>query len=131
MKKDITIPKIENVHLAIVLEYNSIFKVNDWNVYLINERLEPLEMVLIVSKGFNTKDKTSTMRHKLAVLPAKAFAKIEFMQDEVLKLDNQFSVTFFIDNKMYEKTFLVKKNTVNPKTIKQIELLNLKGIFLS
>jgi hypothetical protein len=130
MKKDIKILKVEDVHLAIALEYNSIFKIDDWNVYLINNKLEPLELVLIVSKGFSKSKKTATMRRKLSVLPAKSFAKIEFISEEVLSLDNEFLVAFFKGNVLYEKTFLVKKNTVNEKSIKQIEVLNLKGVLL-
>jgi hypothetical protein len=128
LKKDIKIPKVNDVHLAIALEYNTIFKTNDWNVYLINEKNEALEMILIVSKGFDNQNSTSTMRHKLTVLPAKSFVKIEFMQDEVLALDNEFLVTFFKDNVLYEKRFLVQKHSVSKKTIKQIDFLNLKGV---
>ena len=86
---------------------------------------------IAIFDGSTNKKETSTMRHKLAVLPAKSFAKIEFMQDEVLTLDNEFKITFFIDNTLYEKTFLVKKNTVSKKVIKPITKLNMDGLLLS
>ncbi len=124
MKKDITIPKVTGVKLAIVHEYNSDFKLNDWNAYLINEKNMALEMVLIVSAGFNKKDKTATMRHKIANLPANSVAKIEFIQEEVLKLNNSFKVTFFAENQLFEKNFLIKKNTVKVSTAKELALFN-------
>ena len=130
MKKDIQIPEVKDVYLAVALEYNKVHRVDDWNVYLINQKNEPLEMVLIVSKGFDDSKETSTMRHKLDVLPAKSGAKIEFMQEEILQLDNEFKVTFFENNVLQEKTFLVKKNTVKKDSIKPIEYLDKDGILI-
>ena len=53
MKKDIQIPKVTNVFMAIVKEYNTIFKCDDWHAYLINNKEVDIEMVLIVSKGYD------------------------------------------------------------------------------
>ncbi len=128
MKKDINIPKVDGVYMAITHEYNTTFKTNDWNAYLINEKEEALEVILIVSHGFDDTLKTSIMRHKLDTLPAKSGAKIELMQDEVLKLNNEFKLTFFADNKLYEKTFLFKKNTIKESALRMIKILNKKGI---
>ena len=65
MKKDIEIPKVEGVYVAIVHEYNDIYKTNDWNAYIINDKVVDLEMILIVSSGY-LKDKiTSTFRKKI------------------------------------------------------------------
>ncbi len=38
MKKDIEIPKVENLFLAISQEYNEAFKSNDHYAYLINKK---------------------------------------------------------------------------------------------
>ena len=32
MKKDIQIPEVKNVHLAVVFEYNDIYKTDDWKI---------------------------------------------------------------------------------------------------
>ena len=103
MKADIIIPKVENVHVAIVNEYNAIYKTQDWNAYIINDKQVDLEMVLILSKGFTETKMTSTMRHKLEKLPAKSYAKIEMIQEAVLSMNNVFNVSFFDDNKLFEK----------------------------
>ena len=129
MKKDIKIPTIEGVYMAITHEFNKIFKTNDWNAYLINDKDEPIEMILIVSHGYDGETKTSTMRHKLESLPAKSGAKIELMQDEVLKLNNEFRLTFFANNILFEKTFLFKKNTIKESTLRTIKFLeNKRGV---
>lgn len=130
MKKDIHIPKVENLFLAIALEYNAIFKTDDYYVYLINEKDVDLEMVLIVSKGFDERKETSKMRHKIEKLPANSFAKIEWIQEDVLKLNNEFKVTFFENNKMFEKNFIVKKGDVKKGSLKGIEMLNKRGFII-
>ena len=128
MKKDIHIPEVKGVEIAVVLEYNDVYKTNDWNVYILNENLIPLEMVVIVSKGFDEKKETSVMRKKLNVLPAKSYAKVEFIQPELFKLHNQFHVSFFLENKLFDKTFLFSKNTIKESELRNISLLNKKGI---
>lgn len=128
MKKDIEIPVVTGVYMAITHDYNEVFKTNDWNAYLINEKEEAIEMVLIVSQGYDNNVKTSTMRHKLDKLPAKSGAKIELMQDEVLKLNNEFKLTFFENNILFEKTFLFKKNTIKNSALRHIKILNKQGI---
>ncbi len=130
MKQDIKIPKVENVYLAVVHDYNEIFKTNDWNVYLLNEKDIAIEMVLILSKGFDANRETSTMRHKVEKLPAKSAVKIEFMQDEVLALDNEFKITFFANNKLYDKTFIIKKNSIKIAAQRMIKALNKRGIVI-
>lgn len=130
MKKDIHIPKVENVYVAVVNEYNDIYKTNDWNAYIINDKNVDLDMVLIVVKGFTEAKVTSTMRHKLDKLPAKSFAKIEFMQEDVLQLNNEFKITFFEGNNMFDKTYLFRKNTINEKAFQNIPVMNKKGVLV-
>ena len=128
MKKDIDIPEVENVYMAAVKVYNESFKVDEWNAYLINNRDEAIEMALIVSKGYDNEKETSVIRHKLEKLPSKSFAKIEFIQEEVLALNNQFQVTFFADGKMFEKKYLFRKNSVNEKALREIPIIPNKGV---
>ena len=130
MKKDIEIPKVEGVYVAIVNQFNDIYKTNDWNAYIINDNDEDLEMILIVSGGYTEDKITSTMRHKLERLPKKSYAKIEWLQDEALALNNEFKVTFFKDNKIYDKTYTFRKNTVNLKALRPIPLMDVKGVLV-
>tara|TARA_B100000929_G_C15418039_1_gene390393 strand:+ start:576 stop:971 length:396 start_codon:yes stop_codon:yes gene_type:complete len=128
LKKDIEIPEVKDVHIAAVKVFNEEFESYEWNVYLINNSNEPIEMVLIVSKGFDKKRETSLMRHKIEVLPSKNFAKIEYLQDEVLTLNNEFKVTYFVGNKMMEKTFLFKSNSIKESVAKKVPVIPERGI---
>jgi len=112
LKEDISIPEVKGVYVAVVQEYNDIYKTNDWNAYIINDKDVDLEMILIVSKGYSQQKETSLMRHKLDRLPKKSYAKIELLQEEVLSLNNEFKVTFFEGNSMFDKTCLFRKNTI-------------------
>lgn len=128
MKKDIKIPEVSDVFMAVVKEYNSDFRTDDWNVYIINNRSEDLEMVLIVSHGSDEKDSTSLMRHKIEKLPANSFAKVEMIQSELFKLNNEFKVTYFTNNQLFDKTFLFAKNTIKDGALRVISELDKKGI---
>ena len=102
---------VENVFLAVTQEYNETFKGNDYYVYLINQKEQDLEMVLVLSQGSDGEVKTSQMKHKIEKLPANSFAKVELMQEEVLGLNNVFKVSFFEENRMFEKNFTLKNLT--------------------
>ena len=128
MKKDIQIPEVNGVEMAVVYEYNAIYKTDDWNVYLINNKNIALEMIVIVSQGFSDTKTTSLLRKKLETLPANSFAKIEFIQPELFKLNNRFQVSFFEGNKVFEKTFLFKENTVSERALNTISEIKKRGI---
>ena len=128
MKKDIQIPEVKDVFLAVVKEYNAAFRTDDWNVYIINNKSVDLEMVLIVSKGFDDTDITSTMRHKVEKLPANSYAKVELIQPELFKLNNEFKVSFFEDNQLKDKVFLFEKGSLKDGNLRLISQLEKKGI---
>ncbi|MDO3693855.1 hypothetical protein QVZ41_03205 [Wenyingzhuangia sp. chi5] len=130
MKKDIKIPEIKDVFMAVVKEYNDEFKCEDWNIYLVNDKDEDLEMAIIVSKGYD-EDKmieTSVMRKTIDKLPAKSFAKVELIQPDLFKLTNFFNTTFFVGNTMYDKKYVFEKNTIKEGALRVIKQLNKEGI---
>tara|TARA_R110000751_G_scaffold92362_1_gene180792 strand:- start:333 stop:728 length:396 start_codon:yes stop_codon:yes gene_type:complete len=130
MKKDIDIPKVEGVYIAVVNEYNDIYKTQDWNAYIINDKDVDLEMVLIVTSGYSEDKMTSIFRKKLDLLPKKSYAKIELLQEDLFAINNQFKVTFFEGNKMFDKTYTFRKNTINLKALQSIPLMEAKGVLV-
>ena len=131
MKKDIQIPEVKNVHLAVVFEYNDIYKTDDWNVYVINNKNTDLEMMVIVSQGFSETKTTSVLRKKITLLPANSFAKIELIQPDLFKLNNRFQVSFFEENTLYEKTFIFKQNTIKDGVLRMIPEIKKRGVLSS
>ena len=130
MKKDIDIPEVTGVYVAAVREQHEEYKSLDWNAYFINDLSETLEGVLIVSKGYDDKRQTSVMRHSIAKLPPKSFAKVEFLQDDVLQLNNEFSVSFFAEGKMFHKKFVFRKNSINENALQEVPVMQKKGVLL-
>ncbi len=130
MKKDIDIPRVEGIYVAAVREKNEEFQSMDWNAYLINDKETPIDTVLIVTRGYDDEDVTSTMRHSIKELPPQSFAKVEFLQDEVLKLNNEFSVSYFSEGKMFHKKFVFRKNSINEKALQELPVIPKKGVLL-
>lgn len=128
MKKDIKIPESKGIYMGVAREKNEESQIMEWNAYLINDRDSTIEMILIVSKGFDKELKTSTMRHTVKELKARSFAKIEFIQEEVLKLTNEFAVTYFADGKLYERTFIFAENSIQESELVELPIIKTPGI---
>lgn len=128
MKKDVEIPIAKDVHVAIIYEWNDEFLSKDWNAYVINGRNTPIEMVLVVSKGFEADRKTSTMRHGIGTIAPTFFQKIELVPEDVLELNNEFFVTFFAEDKLYERRFVFPKNSVKQSALLPIPIIERDGI---
>ncbi|MFC7445230.1 hypothetical protein C7H62_1234 [Mesoflavibacter sp. HG96] len=128
MKKDIFIPKVEGVYIAIVNEYNDVYKTQDWNAYIINDKDVDLDTVIIVTSGYSDSKTTSVFRKKIDKLPKKSYAKIELIQEELFTLNNQFKVTFFEGNTMYDKTYTFRKNTINLNALQPVPLMKVRGV---
>ena len=128
MKKDIHIPVVTDIEIAIVAEPNEIDGSEDWNVYLINKKEHPIEMIMIVSQGFSETKTTSVFRRKIDKLEAKSFEIFEKMQPELFNLDNRFQVSFFEGNQMQEKTFIFQATTIQKGFFRDIDVLGKKGV---
>ncbi len=128
MRKDIVIPEVKDVYVAAVLEFNEDFNTEDWNAYIINDGELPLETVIIVSQGYDSKDMTAPMRHTIKLLPAKGYARIEFLEDSVLRLNNFFTVTYFIDDKLYDKRYELPAYSVIEDNRVQLPVMDKQGV---
>ncbi|WP_268224570.1 hypothetical protein [Sinomicrobium oceani] len=128
MRKDIEIPVVKDVYIAMVREWNEEFLSQDWNAYIINNRKTPIEMVMVVSKGFDNAIRTSVMRHGIGVVGARDYAKVELVQEDVLKLHNEFSVTFFAEGKLYDKKYCFPKYSITEDALRDIPVMEARGI---
>lgn len=132
MKKDITIPKVENVYVAAIQEWNDDFMENSWYAYLINDSDVKLEMALVVSRAYgqiNGEDrKTGTFRHAFKEVEPNSAVKIELLENNVLQLNNEFMVTYFQDGKLFDKTYTFRTNTINDRALVDLPALTKRGI---
>ena len=134
MKKDITIPEEENVFVAVVQEWSDDFMEKVWYAYLVNDSDFLIESVMVVSKAFGTINgemkKTSLLRHAFVEVPAVSVVKIEMIEKSVLTLNNEFMVTYFMDNKLYDKKFIFKANSINEKDVEEVPILFVDGVII-
>jgi hypothetical protein len=134
MKSDITIPEVENVFLAAVQEWSDDFMEKVWYTYLINDSDFQLDSVMVVSKAFGTIDgemkKTSLLRHAFMEVPAVSVVKIEMIEKSVLALNNEFMVTYFIGNTLYDKKFIFKANSIDETAVEEVPLLFVDGVIV-
>lgn len=128
MRKDIVIPEVKDVYIAAVQETHPEFKTLDWNAYIINDGNEPLEMVLLTVQGYTDREMTTHTRHTIKLLPAKGFAKIEFMEKSIFRLDNFYFVTYFIGNIMYEKRFEFPAFSIDQENASVVPVMSVKGV---
>ena len=127
MKEDIPFEPVTGVLVAVVPQDENDLK-QPWDVYIINKKQVAIDMVVIVSKGFDDQKETSVMRKRIDSLPANSFAKVELIQPELFQLNNQFQVTFFEGNQLFDKTFTFAKNSIKEGNLRMISSLNKRGI---
>lgn len=128
MRKDIEIPKAENVHIVAVREWDKDFTGQHWNIYLVNNREEEITTVLVLSRGKSEDRKTSTLRHGLGNIPSKTAAKVEFIPNEVLGFTNEYLLTFFAENKLLERKFIFEPNSISEGKVVELPVLESEGI---
>lgn len=134
MRKDIEIPEVKNVTLAVVRETN-ILAVNEWKVYLINNNDADLENTLVASKGYGEKEgekqMTSVLRHFLETVPAHGNALIEPLDPTVFHLNNEYWVSYYIGSQIYDKRFVFVPDSICDKNVIPIKELGMEGVLHS
>ncbi len=133
MIRDIQIPQVKNVTLAIVKE--GIKGLEEWKVYLINNNEFPIENTLVASKGYGEKEgekqKTSTLRHFLETVPAHGSTLIEPIDSSLFHLNNEYWVSYYIGSQIYDKRFLFVPDTICDKNVIFIKELEMEGVLHS
>jgi len=135
MKEELLGPKVENVGVAVIQSVNE-EKEKEFTVYLINMRDDIMEGIIVASTGYgeNTvtgeKIKTSTLRHGIEVLLPNEIAKIEPIMPEVFGLSNEFWVSFWVEDVLYDKRFVFPAESIVEENFKYLEQFKRKGILL-
>lgn len=134
MKKDIEIPEVKNVTLAVVREKNTLQQ-DEWRVYLINNNDFEIENTLVVSRGYGEKEgeeqRTSVLRHFLQTVPAKSNMLIEPIDLKVLHLNNEYWVSYYIGAQIYDKRFVFVPDTICEENLVFIEGMQKEGVLHS
>ncbi len=132
MKKDIDIPKVEGVGIAIVKEneYDEV----DLMAYIINFNDFDLKNVMVSSKGYGQQEerkvKTSSFSHFREEVKAQEAEALEPISEEVLGLSNEFFVTYYVDGVIHDKKFVFVPEAIQPDNFIEIKLIEKKGVLI-
>lgn len=132
MKKDIDIPKVEGVGIAIVKEneYDEV----DLMAYIINFNNHDLKNVMVSTKGYGTQEerqvKTSSFSHFREEVKAQTGVALEPISEEVLGLNNEFFVTYYINGVIHDKKFVFLPEVIQPDNFIDIKLLDKRGVLI-
>ncbi|PZR40312.1 MAG: hypothetical protein DI538_04515 [Azospira oryzae] len=134
MKKDIDIPEVSNVTVAIARE-KTLLDTYDWKVYLINRNDFTIENAIVASTGYGEKEgeqqKTSTLRHFLENVSAKSSALIEPIQENVFHLNNEYWVSYYVGGKIHDKRFVFVPDSICEANLSFIKELDREGVLHS
>jgi hypothetical protein len=134
MKKDIEIPEVKNVTIAVVREKN-LLNQDEWRVHLINNNPYPLENTLVASKGYGEKEgeqqRTSTLRHFLETIPPNSAALVEPIDSNLFHLNNEYWVSYYVGNKIYDRKYVFVPDTICEANLTFIKELEMEGVLHS
>ena len=133
MKKDIEIPQVKDVHIVAIREWNDDFMENSWYAYLLNDTDEKLDLAMVVSRAYGIIDgeerKTATFRHAFKEVAPKTAVKIELLENNVLQLNNEFRLSYFINEKLFDKKFTFEANSITENALIDLPAIPRTGIF--
>ena len=133
MKKDLPENIIEVIAIAVALEGESV-EAKTWYVYLINLKKEPIENVLITSKGYGEKDgeavKTSTLRHMFPEVGSGTFRLIEPIDEQTFGLTNEYWLSYYIGREIFDKKFIFLPESIVESNFIRLPVVNKPGVMI-
>jgi hypothetical protein len=131
MLKDINTEEVEDIAIAVVPgeEDSSV-----WEVYMINLKEEGLDNVIVASRGYGMykgeEVKTSVLRHFLGAFEPLDIRLIEPIQKEVFGLNNEYWVSFYIGQNIYDKKFIFLPESITEDNFIRIPFIDRPGVMI-
>lgn len=127
MRKDIEMAPVEGVYIAFVPNRDN------WQVFVINDRPEPLETVMVNASGEGklqgVEKQTATLRFLLHDIPAKSYKPFELLLPESLKLSHRYWVSYYLGDRIFDKKF-VYEPSMSDDALMDIPVFGSPGIVL-
>ncbi len=133
MIKDLPENNVKDIAVAVALEGENI-ESKTWYVYLINLKKEPIENVLVTSRGYGEKNgeqvKTSTLRHMFPVIANGAYKLIEPIDEQTFGLNNEYWVSYYIGTQIYDKKFIFLPESIVDSNFIKLPVVNKPGVMI-
>ncbi len=135
MKKDIPEYKVEQLAIAIAPRVeNGIEDKEMWDVWVINLKDDPIENVLINSRGYGEVEgeqmKTTVLRHFFNEIGPQQAHLIEPIQTKLFDIANEYWVSFTYDGYMYDKKYVFVRGSITEENFTRIPLLDRHGVMI-
>jgi hypothetical protein len=132
MKKDIIHPTVDGVKVAVARRQDELGNVL-WDVYLINRLKNPIDTVFVTSSGYGVdvdgnKIKTASLRHFFKEVAGEEIVKIEPISPEVFHINNEYWVSYYIGNQIFDKKFIFVPESIREENLIPIAQLGLEGV---
>jgi len=131
MKKDIDFIPVENVQLAVAKEKNESNSLL-WKVHILNKNKVSIANVLIASKGYGEKNgekqSTSILRHYIEIIGPEDSAVIEPIDSNLFHLFNEYWVSYYIDDQIYDKKFIFVPGSISEQNMTYIDMIQNDGV---
>jgi hypothetical protein len=128
MKKDLDIEEVTGVYIAFLPNRDN------WSVYLINNRKEQLETVIVNASGegkLEGKEKqTATLRFLLNDIPAESVKPFELLMPDSFKLSHRYWVSYYIGNRIFDKKFVYTPDMYD-EDLQDLPVFGSPGILLT
>ncbi len=133
MIKDLPDNTVKDIAIAVALEKESV-ESKIWYVYIINLKNEPIENVLITSKGYGEKDgeqvKTSTLRHMFPLVEGNSFKIIEPIDEQTFGLNNEYWLSYYIGTQIFDKKFIFLPESIVEMNFTRLPVINKVGVMI-
>lgn len=133
MMKDIPVRRVEGVAVAIA-PLTDDPEESHLEVFIINLKNEPLEHVLVASRGYGEREgeeiKTSVLRHYYELIPARTACKVENIYPELSDINHEFWVSFSLDNFLFDRKYTFVPGSISDDLFGSIPLLGRKGVMI-
>jgi hypothetical protein len=128
MKKDLDIEEVSGVYIAFLPNRDN------WSVYVINNRKEALETVIVNASGegkLEGKEKqTATLRFLLNDIPAESVKPFELLMPDSLKISHRYWVSYYIGNRIFDKKFVYTPDLYD-EDLQDLPVFGSPGILLT
>ncbi len=132
MLKDIDFKRVTDLAMAVVP--NTEEGSDDYKVYLLNLKDEPIEGVMINSVGYGTVDdkevKTSNIRQLIDRIDPQTAIAVELITEELKSLSNQFWVSFWQNGELYDKKYVFVRESINEEFFTEVPIVGQRGVMI-
>ncbi len=133
MKKDIPQKKVEDIALVVAPRQDGEDE-ELWDTYLLNLKDEPIQNVLISSRGYGDiegeQKRTTTLRHFFEEIDARTIVQIEPIQTQLFGITNEYWISFTYEDFMYDKKYVFVAGSINPDYFIRIPILERSGVMI-